>query len=146
MDGASDTVAIGIQLGASALLVTLMALIHGLGLVAISRLLGLNADQLEERPFDWRGAMLMGGIALMLFVLHMVEIGVFAGFYLAVGALGDIEEALHYSASTYATLGQAGEYPTYEWRLVGAIESLIGFLLIGWSTAFIVSKVDKLRS
>lgn len=52
----------------------------------------------------------------------------------------------HYSASAYATLGQAGEYPTYEWRLVGAIESLIGFLLIGWSTAFIVSKVDKLRS
>jgi hypothetical protein len=146
MDGASDTVAIGIQLGASALLVTVMALVHGLGLVAISRILGLNPDQLEERPFDWRGAMLMGGIALLLFFLHLVEIGLFAGFYIGVGALGHLEEALHYSASSYATLGQGAEYPSYEWRLVGAIESLIGFLLIGWSTAFIVSKVDKLRS
>ena len=146
MGATGDTISIGIQLGASALLVAAMALAHGLGLVAITRALGLQEDRLEERPFDFRGALLMAVIALMLFVLHMAEIGLFAAFYLAVGAMESVEEALHYSASSYATLGQAGEYPSYEWRLVGAIESLIGFLLIGWSTAYIVSKVNKLRN
>ena len=31
-----------------------------------------------------------------------------------------------------------------EWRLVGALEGLIGFLLIGWSTAFFVTDMNRL--
>lgn len=145
MDGASDPVAIGIQLGASALLVAVMALVHGFGLAGISSSLDLEGERLERRRLDAGGALLTVAMALLLFLLHLVEIFLFAGFYLAVGAMGSAEEALHYSASSYATLGQSADYPGYRWRLVGAIESLIGFLLIGWSTAFIVGKVEKLR-
>ena len=139
-------VAIGVQLASAAGLVVAMTLVHGLGLIGISRTLGLRGERLEERDFDLRGLLLMCAMALLLFVLHVSEIALFAGFYLAVGAIGGLEEALHYSASSYATLGQGGEYPSYQWRLLGSIESLIGFLLIGWSTAFIVSRVNKLRS
>ena len=55
-----------------------------------------------------------------------------------------VEEALYYSASAYATLGRGAEFFPADWRLIGALEALIGFLLIGWSTAFIVSKVNRL--
>ena len=33
-----------------------------------------------------------------------------------------------------------------DWRLMGAIESANGFLLLGWSTAFLISVVSRLRS
>ena len=60
-----------------------------------------------------------------------------------VGAIRDFEEALFYSASAYATVGQSDvEFPQ-AWRLVGAIEGLIGFLLIGWSTAVFITDMNK---
>jgi hypothetical protein len=135
-----------LQLGAAGGMVVIMTLVHGLGLVGISKLLDLRGDRLEEKAFDPGAVVLMCGMALLLFALHILEIGIFAGFYLLVDALPELEEALYYSASAYATLGRTADYFPQEWRLIGAIEALIGFLLIGWSTAFIVSKVGKLRS
>lgn len=145
METDSNAVEVAIQLGASGLLVIICTMIHGVGLAGISHLLNLKAERLEEHDFDVRAVMLTCAMALSLFLLHMVEIAVFAGFYLAVGALGSFQEALHFSASTYATLGRTAEYFPADWALMGAIEALIGFLLIGWSTAFIVRNVSKLR-
>lgn len=142
---ASDAVRIGIQLGASALLVLLMTIIHGAGLIGISRLLRLNADRLEERDLDYRAFLLMGAVGFLVFALHLIEIWVFAAFYLAVGAIATVEGALYYSAAAYATLGRTVDSFPFEWRLVGALEALVGFLLIGWSTAFMVSTMNKLR-
>jgi hypothetical protein len=83
-------------------------------------------------------------VGLLLLGLHTLEIGIFAAFYLWIDAMQTIEESLYYSAAAYATLGRTADYFPSDWRLMGAIEALIGFLLIGWSTAFIVSKVNRL--
>ena len=145
VDGGSETVELGIQLGASALMVLLMTAVHGLGLVGISKVLRLKEERLKEHDFDVRAIVLMCGMALMLFALHILEIWIFAAFYLLVGAIGTLEDALYYSAAAYATLGRTEDFFPDNWRLIGAVEALIGFLLIGWSTAFIVSNVNKLR-
>ena len=65
-------------------------------------------------------------------------------YYALVDAILALEAALYYSASAYATLGTPADDFPVEWRLVGALEALIGFLLIGWSTAFIVGNVGEL--
>ncbi|HLL31162.1 MAG TPA: hypothetical protein VK403_09225 [Allosphingosinicella sp.] len=67
-----------------------------------------------------------------------------AGFYLAVGIFTGLEEALFFSASAYSTLSQPAQDFPVEWRLLGAMEGLIGFLLIGWSTAFFVTDMNRL--
>lgn len=146
MDGEGKTLELGVQLAASGALMIVMTLVHGLGLVGISKILNLKDERLEKHDFNSRALALMCGIALLLFTLHMIEIAIFAGFYLMVDAIQSLEEALYYSASAYATLGRTAEYFPEEWRLLGAIEALIGFLLIGWSTAFIVGNVEKLRA
>lgn len=146
MDSDFKSVEIGVQLLSASLLMLLMTLVHGLGLVAISKIFKLNEERLKEHDFDLRAVALMCAIGLSLFALHMVEIVLFATFYLAVEAMRTLEEALYYSASAYATLGRTADYFPDEWRLMGAIEALIGFLLIGWSTAFIVRNVDQLRT
>ncbi len=43
-------------------------------------------------------------------------------------------------------MGYGDLVPDQRWRILGAIESANGFLLLGWSTAFLISVVSRLRS
>lgn len=136
---------LALQLGTSFVLVALMIIIHSIGLIEMSRRLHLRQEELEGRHFDYSAVMLMAGLGSLLVMLHMIEILIFALFFLSVGALATLEAALYYSASAYATLGADTPFFAQEWRLVGAMEAVMGFILIGWSTAFMVSTVNRLR-
>lgn len=144
MDESITTVDLGIQLAVAAALVLLMTVIHSLGLLGISTALRLNDERLREHAFNLRAVLLVGSMGLLLFALHIFEIFIFAGFYMMVSGMQTLEEALYTSASSYATLGWNADFFPTEWRLIGALESLVGFILIGWSTAFMVSTMKKL--
>ena len=135
---------LGLQLVVVAGFVLLMVLVHSAGLVAISRALNLHDERQIPNEFGLRASMLMGIYGLLLMTLHFLEIFIFGAFYWVVGAMHSLEEALYYSASCYATLGDAAANFPNEWRLVGALEALIGFVLIGWSTAFMVRTLRKI--
>ena len=135
---------LGIQLAVVAAFVLVMVVLHSAGLVGIYRALRLHDERNLPNEFGLRAAFLMGSYGLMLFALHFIEIFVFAAFYRAVGAMRSMEEALYYSASCYATLGASTTRFSEEWRLVGALEALVGFILIGWSTAFMVRTLRRI--
>lgn len=132
------------QLACAAGLTIMTALIHGTGVVGIAHMLGLDRQRPKVGRLHPRNAAILSGVALLLFSLHVIEIGLFSLFYLAVGALPTVEEALFFSASAYSTLAQPESQFPIQWRLVGALEGLIGFLMIGWSTAFFVTDMNKL--
>jgi hypothetical protein len=135
---------LGTQLVTGSLLIVLMVIVHGFGVVLVTKLLRLEDSALRAHRLDVRAFGILTSMALSLFVLHALEIGIFGLFYLASGAIGTAEEALYFSASSYATLGHPDiDFPD-RWRLLGAIEGLAGFLLIGWSTAVFVTDMNKL--
>ena len=134
-----------IQLLAALVLAAFCALLHAAGLYLISWLFKLEDKELEKRSLGLETGGLIVVIALSLFVLHLAEIGVFAGVYGAVGAAPDFADALYYSASAYTTAGEGIERLGKDWRLLGAAEALAGFLLIGWSVAYLVAKLRRLR-
>ena len=90
-------------------------------------------------------ATLILGAAFGLFVLHATEIWVYASLYAALGASPNFEEALYFSTATYATIGYGDLTLGREWRVLGAIEGINGVILLGWSTAFFLSIVERLR-
>lgn len=137
------TIDLTLQLAVTAGFGVLLTVIHSLGLVAISRVLRLQDERLKQHEFNAWAIFLMARLGMLVFALHLVEIGTFAAFYYMVAGL-DVEEALYYSASAYATLGRTADYFPDDWRLIGAVEALYGFILIGWSTAFMVSTMRKL--
>ena len=139
-----EVAALGLQLAVIAGFVLLMVLIHSAGLVGISRVLRLQDENAIPNEFGLRALFLMGSYGLLLMVLHFTEIFIFATFYLQVGSIHSLEEALYYSASCYATLGTTSAHFPTQWRLVGAMEALVGFVLIGWSTAFMVRTLRKI--
>lgn len=140
------TIALGLQLGVSAVFVLLMVVIHGLGLLGISRLLKLNNDRLEKRRMNFGAVMLVGATGVLLFLLHFVEIFVFALFFLKIDIhIHTLTDALYFSSSSYATLGSSDQYIAPEWQLIGSFEAVIGFVLIGWSTAFVARVMSRLE-
>ena len=136
-------ISLTVQLFAALGLVVLMVLIHASGILAATRLLKLEDKSLRAHRVDLKAFGLLTSIALCLFALHLLEIAVFALFYKAVGAVAEFEAALYFSASAFTTLGQPDVQFPEEWRLVGAIEGLVGFLLIGWSTAVFITDMNK---
>ena len=77
------------------------------------------------------------GIVLGLFVVHGVEIWLYALLYWGAGALPNLAQALYFAISAYSSLGETGTILPPGWRIVGALEAVNGMLLIGWSTAFL---------
>jgi ion channel len=134
-----------VQLALALGMAAVCSLIHAGGLTGISRLFNLEDDELERKTFGFRTAWLVPVIALSLFLIHLVEIALFGALYLALGAAGTIENALYLSISTYTTAGNGVDRMGEAWRLLGGTEALAGFLLIGWSTAYLVQKLNKLR-
>ena len=135
---------LGSQLAVAFLLILLVTVIHGFGVVLLTKLLRLEDNALRAHKLDFRAFGILTTMALSLFLLHALEITIFALFYLGSGAIGTLEDSLYFSASSYATLGHPDiPFPDY-WRLLGAIEGLVGFLLIGWSTAVFVTDMNKL--
>jgi len=76
-------------------------------------------------------------------VAHIIEIVLWAAAYRLAGELRSFEEAVYFSAVTFATIGYGDVTLSSEWRLASAIEGVNGILLFGWTTAFLF-KVSEL--
>lgn len=68
---------------------------------------------------------------------HFFEILAWALIYRALGALERMEEAIYFSAVTFATIGYGDVTLSGSWRIASAIEGVNGILLFGWTTAFL---------
>ncbi len=78
--------------------------------------------------------------------LHLIEIAVWAAFYVWQEAMPDFQTAVYFSAVTYTTTGYGDLVLSPEWRLVGAIEALTGILMCGWSTGFFFAIVSRIHT
>lgn len=127
------------QFVVSTVLLVLSVAVHGLGLFSLSRLLRTEAsvERLERLdPLSPRGAAFTLAIVMAIVALHGIEIWAYALAYLAVGAIGTLENALYFSTISYSTVGYNDTHVASAWRLLGAFESILGMILLGWSTSF----------
>ena len=141
---------LAIQLIVSTVTVVATVLIHGFGLAVLVRSLrAINVNITDDGTvrhhveFSILGPVLV--VVLALFVLHGAEIWFYGAIYLALGAVPDLEQAVYFSTITYGTVGYSDSYITKHWRVLAAIEGVNGVILLGWSTAFFVTIVARLR-
>jgi Ion channel len=135
-----------IQLLLATVMVVITVLMHGAGIASLARVLRFDPSSVEaHHHFSTRHALTILAIVLALFTLHGIEIWLYAGLYLVLGAVIDFETALYFSTITYAGIGFDDADMAKSWRLVSAIEGVNGIILLGWSTAFFVTVVARLR-
>jgi len=131
------------QLALASGMVVVCVLVHLIGLTMTLRLLRFGHRGLR-RP-DAMPAPVLLGASLGVFGVHTIEIWLYALLYRAVDLFAHFEEALYFSTVTYATIGYGDLTLSHQWRLLGAIEGATGVIMLGWSTAFLVSLLTRLR-
>ena len=137
------------QLAVATGMVLLTVVIHGAGVFALGRFLRIEArEEAEEHihPMSLHGVGVTLVLVLGLFVLHGIEIWTYAFVFLLLDALPNLGEAIYFSTITHATTGYDDDSISQSWRMVAAIEGLNGVVLLGWSTAFFVTVVARMRS
>jgi len=83
-------------------------------------------------------------VAGWMVLIHLVEIVLWALFYVWKEAMPEFSSAVYFSAVTYTTTGYGDLVLPSNWRLVGAIEALTGILMCGWSTGFFFAVVSRM--
>ena len=136
------------QLAVGAMMIAVCVIIHGMGLFTIQRT--ISGERMTKRFQSLRPLSITGaGFTLLsvfaLIALHFIEIWLFAFLYDYLGALHSFSEALYFSTISYATIGYSDASIHSEWRMVAALEGVLGIILLGWSTAFFVRILGRLE-
>jgi voltage-gated potassium channel Kch len=136
------------NLAIGTIVISLTVLIHTFGLIAITHVMGWLVAHFRMHGRRSR-VIAMISVVFGLFAVLTVEIWLWAIFHLLIGTFPDIATSLYFSTVTFSTLGYGDVLPPERWRLLAALEAVNGFLLIGWSTAYLIAastRVGPFRS
>lgn len=124
---------------AAILLVAVTVAIHAAGTLLLIRF--LLKRQLTKEFRYIRSTLAMAFIVVALLIIHLAEVFVWAIYYENKGCVSDLMTGLYFSLTTYSTLGYGDVVLRSSWRILAGIESLVGLLMIGWSTALLIRAV-----
>ncbi len=127
-------------------MVVMTAFIHLMGLMVLIWIMRNSRASEHAEISVMRSSTIIMLVILGLFFLHTVQVWLYAALYFRLGLFGTFEASLYFSTSTFTTVGFGDLVVAPRWRLLAAIESANGFLLLGWSTAFLISLTGRMRS
>ncbi len=136
-----------LQLVLAAVLLLATVSVHAVGLILLGRVVRREAREEEQRhipPLSIEGVSMVVGLVTGLFLIHGLEILLYALLFAAAEAVPSFQDALFFSAMTYGTVGYSDDLLAPQWRLVAALEGINGLLLIGWSTAFFITLMGRM--
>ena len=126
-------------------LILVTVIFHVMGLVFINeRVIRAKRFLAKRRNFLAGLSMILGAATLGAIILHSIEAALWAGVYLALGALPDGKSAVLYSLSAMTTYGHEHFDLANHWQLMGALEALDGMILFGLTTAFLYGMIREL--
>ena len=137
-----------IELTIGTLIISLTVVIHTVGLIWITDFTNWLTIRVKARGRRNR-LLAMNTIVLGIFAVLSVEVWLWAACYSFIGVFDDFYTALYFSTSTFSTVGYGDVFIEGKWRMLAALESVNGFLLIGWSTAYLIAasiRVGPFRS
>jgi hypothetical protein len=114
-------------------LLAITMVLHGLGMVwtlkAVKRLKVRLGEELRLGP----SLLLLVVAAWLITVSHLVEVFVWAGFFLWKCAIPNASIAYYLALLDYTTLGSEYDLPS-NWRLLEGMISIAGLMTFAWST------------
>lgn len=137
-----------INLAAGALVISLTVFIHTAGLMLVTHVMSRIIDSLRMHGRRSR-ILAMNTVVIGIFAVLTIEVWLWAVCYTLLGVISDFPTALYFSTITFSTVGYGDVVPNHDWRLFAALEGVNGFLLIGWSTAYLIAagiRVGPFRS
>jgi len=123
-------------------LIVVTVIVHVLSMVYITGDIIRAAHHVTRRHNMF--SLLIGAATLLAIALHALEAGIWAGVYVALGALPDGKSAVLYSLNAMTSYGHETIRLAQHWQLMGALEALNGMILFGLTTAFLYGMIRTL--
>lgn len=128
----------------------LINIVYGLPLMVLcllsqSLLFGVAAhyytrhEYLVNSPSYVASLIVVNGVMLLLVIGNMVQIALWALLFQFVGEFEQFQAAFYHSAVNFSTLGYGDLVMTEKHRLLGPLEAVNGVIMIGVSTAVLMT-------
>ena len=128
---------------AAILLAMVTVSVHAVLLAGVRRRLLRRIHGKSYADHVFREALVISATVLSLCGAHLVEILIWAAAFVWLGAITSPVDAFYFSISTYTTVGADGVSVGSHYRSLAGFESLIGPMMVAWSTAFMVEYVTR---
>jgi hypothetical protein len=126
------------------MLVLTTVIIHAFFLTGTFSLIEKISPKILKMSERFSFTIIMAIAVLTVFCGHIVEIWIWAAFYICLNEFNSFSEALYFSASAFTTVGYGDVILSEKWRLIGSFQAANGFMLFGWSTAFVFEIMSTL--
>ena len=113
-------------------LIVLSVIFHVLGLTFLKRRTDRRIHYVSKHQ-----ALSVGVVTLYITLLHGIEAFFWTVTFLLLGAVPDRQTAALYSLNALTAFGHTDIMLERKWQLMGAMESLNGWILFGLSTAYL---------
>ncbi len=119
-------------------LVAITLAMHGFGMVWTSRAIAAVKQRFARNESFVLGIGVIILASWMIILVHLVEVLVWAGFFLAKGAMPNFSLAYYFALLDYTTLGCPYNLPLH-WRLLEGMIAIAGLMTFAWSTGVLLT-------
>lgn len=99
----------------------------------------IRHEYLINNPSLWSSLIVVNGVMLLLLVGNLGQIAIWALMFQLLGEFEEFGTAFYHSAVNFGSLGYGDIVMSDEHKLLGAIEAINGVLMIGVSTAALMT-------
>jgi hypothetical protein len=87
----------------------------------------------------WQGALIVNGVMVILVLGNLGQVAIWALLFMLLGEFAQFRDAFYHSAVNFGTLGYGDVVMSAGHRLLGPLEAINGALMIGVSTATLLT-------
>ncbi len=125
-------------------MIAITVVIHTAGIIGLIVWFKANLSRLVERPNIIAMTSILVITIVGIFLVHTLEIWLWAVLYLWIGEFAGFERALYFSTVTFTSLGYGDITLQERWQLLSGFEAANGIILFGVSTAVAFGVIRKL--
>ena len=134
----------GWQLYIGSAMVALTVVIHTVGIIGLIAIFRTLGSRFADNPSYIALTRILVITIVVIFLIHTVEIWLWAVLYFWLGEFVSFERGLYFSTVTFTTLGYGDITLQERWQLLSGFEAANGIILFGVSTAFVFGAIRKL--
>ena len=126
-------------------LVAITMAIHGCGMLATLFAAHVIKHETAAQVSFLRGGAVLVVASWMIMLVHLVELLVWAVFFLWQGAMPDASASHYFSLMQYTTVGSSLNLPP-RWRLLEGMLPIAGLMTFAWSTGVLFTLAQEFQS
>jgi hypothetical protein len=142
IEGGHTTILLAIGIG----MIALTIVINVSGIVLWLKYLALSLEQHVKENTQPKLFQVILTTVIVLLIIHLIQAFLWAVLYLLLpghSGLDNLHDAFYFSTITITTLGYGDVTLNEQWRLLSGLESMIGIIVFGMSTAIIFAVIQK---